>query len=535
MFVLAMLGVIVISVIFLYQSGRITTEKMQLQNGADAAAYTSAALEARAMNFSAYTNRAMVANEIAIAQAVGLLSFANELKSVRTYLNTYATIINAASLGAATPFTTPMRAIGNGFGKVGGSIEKAIGKVAPYWIKTFSIVNSVYSVTQNIYQYTTAMLVMDGIYKSLNGNVVGTQYGSNLFKNLFAPPKSYAKPSTISMVALAGHFYTYLNGYTKRFSQTSEKDADGMKRLAAVTRLARDDFSSGVGNKNRNWMLDLGFDIDIKILELGFHVGVYSKGGTELVKKKDSFIWAAGDTGAFIAKAKLGLGFKPLRIGIKLKSPDIPIGVGGYQVGDKKHTLAKSDLSKTKSASNPASYGGAPEHKLTWPFAENSMAKNKVAQAPYNGLKKYRDVDTDRKKGMLDKMPFSFPFFLIAVEKDYEHFKKEGPQFSDEFNLVQKSENFGKKIAAAAKAEVYFSRPQDLSYFKRKDGNKEKDNLFSPFWQARLVPTNDIDRVFILAMQQNTIWLSGADLKKIPTGIMDTIVRKLENFLKILP
>ncbi|MBI9091334.1 MAG: hypothetical protein JEZ12_19155 [Desulfobacterium sp.] len=88
-FVLAMLSVILVSVVFLYQAGRITTEKMQLQNAADAAAFTASTLEARALNFTAYTNRAMVVNEIAIGQGVGLLSFADELKSVKKFFYAY--------------------------------------------------------------------------------------------------------------------------------------------------------------------------------------------------------------------------------------------------------------------------------------------------------------------------------------------------------------------------------------------------------------------------------------------------------------
>ena len=39
--------------------GRTVYQKVQLQAAADAAAYSQAAVEARVMNFTAYTNRAM--------------------------------------------------------------------------------------------------------------------------------------------------------------------------------------------------------------------------------------------------------------------------------------------------------------------------------------------------------------------------------------------------------------------------------------------------------------------------------------------
>ncbi len=536
-FVLAMLGVIVVSVVFLYQAGRITTEKMQLQNGADASAFTAAALEARAMNFSAYTNRAMVANEIAIGQAVGLLSFAVELKSVRAFINTYAAIIEAASLGAAAPITAPMRTIAGGFGAVGDAMEKAVGAVAPIWIRAFSIVNTVYSITQTIYHYTTALLVMDGIPKSLQTNVVGTNYGTNLFKNLFVSAKENARLGKVSLAMLAGHFYTYLNGYTKRYKQSKKEIAlaeDGMARLAATVRTARDDFSSGVGTNNRNWEFTLNGSLDLAIIAFSFRLGADSKGGTELVKKGDGFVWAGADTGAFVAEADLELGVEPLRYSVKVKLPGIPFGSGGYQAAGKTRHLSSFDLGGTTAASDPKAFGGAPDHKLSWPFAKMAVGLKKVKGGPYNGLKPYRDVKVG-KKSKLEKMSFSFPFFLVAVERDYDQFMAEGPQFSDDFDLARDGDNFAKKIAAVAKSEVYFSRPTKLDYFKRRDGFEEGDNLFSPFWQARLVPTSDLDRILVLALQQKKIWLADADLKKLHSGVIERIVRGLESFLRLIP
>ena len=94
---LALIGIVLISTIFLYQSGRLTSEKMQLQNAADAAAFGASTLEARSLNFAAYTNRAMVANEVAVGQMVGILSFADELKTTGEYLDTYAGILEAST------------------------------------------------------------------------------------------------------------------------------------------------------------------------------------------------------------------------------------------------------------------------------------------------------------------------------------------------------------------------------------------------------------------------------------------------------
>ncbi|WP_186078933.1 hypothetical protein [Burkholderia gladioli] len=62
-----------------FGSLQLTSAKIQLQNTADASAYAAALLQARDYNFSAYTNRAMIANQAAVAQMVGLKSFVDML------------------------------------------------------------------------------------------------------------------------------------------------------------------------------------------------------------------------------------------------------------------------------------------------------------------------------------------------------------------------------------------------------------------------------------------------------------------------
>ncbi len=62
-----------------FNSQQLTSAKIKLQNTADASAYASALLQARDYNFSAYANRAMVANQAAVAQIVSLKSFVDML------------------------------------------------------------------------------------------------------------------------------------------------------------------------------------------------------------------------------------------------------------------------------------------------------------------------------------------------------------------------------------------------------------------------------------------------------------------------
>jgi hypothetical protein len=65
---------------FLFNVGQLTREKTKLVNTSDAVAYSAGVMHARSMNFAAYTNRALVADEIAIAQSVSLVSWGKYLE-----------------------------------------------------------------------------------------------------------------------------------------------------------------------------------------------------------------------------------------------------------------------------------------------------------------------------------------------------------------------------------------------------------------------------------------------------------------------
>jgi len=66
---------IMVSLFAVFKSGWMTTEKTRLQAHADSAAYSAALLQARDMNFQAYMNRAMIANQAQIGQSVAMSSY----------------------------------------------------------------------------------------------------------------------------------------------------------------------------------------------------------------------------------------------------------------------------------------------------------------------------------------------------------------------------------------------------------------------------------------------------------------------------
>ena len=55
-----------VTAFLVFNSGRAVNEKINLVSAADAAAYSGAQIAARQLNFMAYTNRAMMANEVSV-------------------------------------------------------------------------------------------------------------------------------------------------------------------------------------------------------------------------------------------------------------------------------------------------------------------------------------------------------------------------------------------------------------------------------------------------------------------------------------
>jgi len=69
---LPVLVVLVAALWWVLETGEAVAEKQRLRNAADAAALSAAVWQAKVLNFDAYTNRAIVANEAVIAQSVSL-------------------------------------------------------------------------------------------------------------------------------------------------------------------------------------------------------------------------------------------------------------------------------------------------------------------------------------------------------------------------------------------------------------------------------------------------------------------------------
>lgn len=121
-FGLLFMGLIGLGMILLFNQGILTRDRVQVENAADAAAYSQAKLFARHQNLIAYTNRAIVANELSVGQVVALASWGKRYANMPRWINSFpiyqlpiAIIIPRPTIGDVVSIATlPWQILGIG-------------------------------------------------------------------------------------------------------------------------------------------------------------------------------------------------------------------------------------------------------------------------------------------------------------------------------------------------------------------------------------------------------------------------------------
>lgn len=243
-FVILFSAILIVSTFSMFKAGKLTMNKMQLQNAADAAAYSVSVVEARDLNFASYMNKAIVANEVAIGQFLGLASWAFHFKSFADYMDTYDKIaLSPATLGVSTPIVTAITGPWRGAGQTAVSLLSKLANVA---ILVFHNINKIYGFAEFGY-HTVSVISAVGVLDDV------------LSEN--GPPGTTI--SDFGVLSLISHIATYgvlpnlpgdqfASGHMsgKRYEEETFSEPDSpYPRLAALIRDSRDPFTSGEGGK----------------------------------------------------------------------------------------------------------------------------------------------------------------------------------------------------------------------------------------------------------------------------------------------
>ncbi|WP_049724080.1 pilus assembly protein TadG-related protein [Gilvimarinus polysaccharolyticus] len=153
-FGLLFLAVVVMALLILYNQGQLVTNRVQLENAADATVYSQAKLAARNQNFIAYTNRAMVANEVSIGQMVSLLSWAKHYKQVGSFTS-YPLYRFPVAPPSPTTFSDVLSAVTLPYQIMGQVVSAAAKPMVEVWPTVVSIFNGTVGVFQKMFALAT--------------------------------------------------------------------------------------------------------------------------------------------------------------------------------------------------------------------------------------------------------------------------------------------------------------------------------------------------------------------------------------------
>lgn len=341
-FSLLFLAVAVMTLLILYNQGQLVKNRVQLENAADAAVYSQAKLAARNLNFAAYTNRAMVANEVSIGQMVSLLSWVKHYKNFEPF-STFPLYTIPIAPPSPTTLKMIMQPITSLYTGIGTALETPLREVNKVWPTAISYFNGALGIFQKVFALSTLeaeielnlKIVEDHefsaekpeMYTPVVGwyffvqNTLLTYFGENISPDNLYGSVSGALDSNADNADghdMVGDFLgeqlgtidNMINDNTSGVSKkkannsnggqdanmnTDEEDTgdgavDGYKRFAAIVNNNRESFT-----RDRHWdlghretfgaglTLDFGI-IALKIrLDIGFWAGIKNDGGTAYV------------------------------------------------------------------------------------------------------------------------------------------------------------------------------------------------------------------------------------------------------------
>jgi hypothetical protein len=291
-----------------YSAGQLVNDKMRLVNAADAAAYSAATWEARSLNFQSYMNRAIVANEVALAQLVSLRSWSRYVAS--------ATSNSALVARYIPPLAGPIRTLAQGWRVVDTTLQATLP-----------------GIESSLSAWNVAVLA--------NAESVSHQQASIVAADLVSEVARRNEPR--AQVTNATRLLEARNGaqWQNQFTDRYRRGGGDLRRFSSLLMDSRDGFT-----RSRRAGLPVGLPL----------VDISRRGGTDLIAENT---WRGVDT-------------LSAHIDLLLASIELPIGWGAAEqqrVAVSTRGQHGGSLSRNPSASRRAvralrplrSYQGLPE------------------------------------------------------------------------------------------------------------------------------------------------------------------------------
>ncbi|EKF73872.1 hypothetical protein A11A3_11703 [Alcanivorax hongdengensis A-11-3] len=447
-YVLVMLFAVTAAVYFVYDAYNVSNEKTRLQSTADAAAYSVAAVEARNLNIQAYGNRAMIANHVAVAQSVTLVSWTRWLHNTTRNISLVTKWI--PYLGQA------MTAVERILDRSASAIERAM-RFSVAGLDSFI---GLISGLQDFYHVQTLAMAKQVFEEVVRDNdpQVDTAY-------------------TISSLASFAHAHANLVG---RYNP-DRAYRNGRRRADPDSRARSDEFRNILLDSRDNFTTRRNSNLDVVNFFGLFGVEIRKRGGTELARSRDKrgpyYTWSAVDT--------LSVHTWALTLWGK-EHEEIPVGWAGSQSAPSN----TGQLYKFRDIHGGKGYWN--DNSRASRIAAWEYRRSRV-QHDYNGMRRFSAL---KKDGVLNEGPG----IIITLTKPGGD---EGVKTASDVSGAQDRMKFGGeedflngRMASISKARVEFHYPNDL--FPRSDGRREYGSLYNPYWQPSLAALSTAERMLAL-------------------------------------
>jgi len=425
----------------LFNTGQVTTDKTKLVNAADAAAYSGSVWQARALNYQAYTNRAMVANQVSIAQAVTLQSWASYGAITSENIATVLRPVPVANIFASA-LEQAMRVA-----------EQVMSPLAQGMVYVIDPVLEGLSMSQEA-MFVSSFAATPEIVKT-----VATESDSR-----FSVDTGY------TVLGLQGNLDGW-NSFTEGFEDSDE--------VAMTERLDLINRSRGGFTRSRNWKF---FHFWFPSTFATYH-RIYREGNTELIMQPGNdgieWEWKAKDTMSFHTKVYSWRGSRRY---------EVPVGWAS--------AIANTEESESTIELNPERMLWSNRNAESWadrgiPSPVN-QTESLTALTNYGGVRAYRSLSEAT-------LAEDAPALRLKVEVAFDSNHVEGSDQLISSSILDAPVNtLGDLMSSISIAEVYYKRPLER---KNTAPRYERANGYNPYWDVRLSAIPTSDRLLASAMR----------------------------------
>jgi hypothetical protein len=485
----------------LFNSGMLANAKGRLQNSVDAGAYSASVLQARDHNFSSYMNRAMVANQAAVAQLASMKSYLEDAADTHDRLDEGLLELQADLHPVDKPLWDAAESLPI------QNVESTYSSMAPAVVRALDLLIRGFQAAQEAHHLATAVnipLIADEVIKR-NDAAAAMTTGAFRTGNTLVQVQSW-------------------RDYTSKHEANGNSAVSDRFADVVVSDQSTDDFTRDRPSVPLpSWaMTESKFCIltrNVAYISSNTTFAFAHTGGTILSSDKKRWLALDATVGGGVVICTY---YVPCFPNALCPTTDVTplFDLNGFDIGGSGGAVvgANGDYEESDGYHNNPSEAKDYGDSLSWISPTYIAARDRFDdQGPGSSMDTagglqdyYRDVADP-----IDSIPENQTAELnggavgvtIEAERTAATIRTSRTILPNSDRLRLDEGMKGNTMRALAAGQSYFYRPREAAGgfthggWARGDGRKELANLFSPYWQARLADRSTADRAASWAAQ----------------------------------